>query len=175
MKDKSSITVKDTVIYIGDTWEAKDNFVSATDRYGNGLDLSDLTVSGKVNINKIGTYEVTYSLDTAKRESRAGGTELPNSLAAIAEIQVLDNKKETPTDNSETATSKDNQNVHLGNTGTNIRTNTLPDAANRTVTSNQKKYPQTGEKNSHIPIISGVSMISVASIIAWFRRKRKRG
>lgn len=175
LKDKSSITVKDTVIYIGDTWEAKDNFVSATDRYGNGLDLSDLTVSGKVNINKIGTYEVTYSLDTAKRESRAGGTELPNSLAAIAEIQVLDNKKETPTDNSETATSKDNQNVHLGNTGTNIRTNTLPDAANRTVTSNQKKYPQTGEKNSHIPIISGVSMISVASIIAWFRRKRKRG
>ncbi|MGG5372746.1 bacterial Ig-like domain-containing protein [Enterococcus sp. AZ196] len=176
LKDKSSITVKDTVIYIGGTWEAKDNFVSATDRYGNGLELSDLTVSGEVDMSKIGTYEVTYALETSKKASRAGGTELPSSLAAIAKIQVLNNKKGSTTNTTDSTTPvKTGQNDKLGNTSTNIRSNTLPDTASRTVTSSQKSYPQTGETNSIVPIVSGASLISIASIIAWFRRKRKRG
>lgn len=174
LKDKASITVKDTVVYIGETWEAKDNFVSATDRYGNGLELSDLTVSGKVDMNKVGTYEVTYSLETPKKESRTGGTELPSSLAAIAKIQVLDKKKDTSTDTSNSST-PNKTTGKSGNTGSYIRTNTLPDTTSRTVTSSQKSYPQTGEKNSLVPIVSGASLISVASIIAWFRSKRRRG
>lgn len=140
LKDKASITVKDTVIYVGDTWEAKDNFVSATNRYGNGLELGDLTVSGEVDTSKVGIYEVTYSLESAQKESRAGGTELPSTLAAIAKIQVLDKKKASTTSTSDSSAPTKNT-AQTESAGSYIRTNTLPDATSRTVTSSQKSYP----------------------------------
>ncbi len=35
-EDLSTIVTKDSTIYVGDEWHAADNFVSATDKHGNG-------------------------------------------------------------------------------------------------------------------------------------------
>ncbi|MFN6737243.1 bacterial Ig-like domain-containing protein, partial [Enterococcus gallinarum] len=51
-KDLSSISVKDSTLYVGDTWQAEDNFVSATDKQGNNVTFSEVTVSGDVDTSK---------------------------------------------------------------------------------------------------------------------------
>lgn len=65
-KDLSSISVKDSTLYVGDTWQAEDNFVSATDKKGNNVSFSEVTVSGDVDTSKTGSYQVTYTNGTAK-------------------------------------------------------------------------------------------------------------
>jgi uncharacterized repeat protein (TIGR02543 family)/LPXTG-motif cell wall-anchored protein len=160
LKDKSSISVKDSILYVGDKWEAKDNFVSATDRHGTKVDLSDLAVTGEVDTQKAGTYEVKYSFDTAEKASRAGGRQIESSLSTLAKVKVLD-KKTPPNKKNESPSS----------TFTGERS--LPNSY-RTVTSAYKAYPKTGENHSTAPIIAGGSLISFASLIAWFRNKRKR-
>ncbi|WP_314574684.1 bacterial Ig-like domain-containing protein [Enterococcus gilvus] len=160
LKDKSSISVKDSILYVGDKWEAKDNFVSATDRHGTKVDLSDLAVTGEVDTQKAGTYEVKYSFDTAEKASRAGGRQIESSLSTLAKVKVLE-KKTPPNKKNESPSS----------TFTGERS--LPNSY-RTVTSAYKTYPKTGENHSTAPIIAGGSLISFASLIAWFRNKRKR-
>lgn len=60
VSEKTTIVTKDTTIYAGDTWQAEDNFVSATDKTGSQRLLSDLTVTGTVDSNQVGSYDVTY-------------------------------------------------------------------------------------------------------------------
>lgn len=54
------IMTKDTMLTQGDTWDASQNFVSALDSEGNAIMLSNLIVSGSVNTNVSGTYQITY-------------------------------------------------------------------------------------------------------------------
>ncbi|GGC90171.1 bacterial Ig-like domain-containing protein [Enterococcus wangshanyuanii] len=72
--DQATLVVKDSTIYVGDSWQAVDNFVSATDAAGKDIPVQDVTTSGMVDTTKAGLYEVTYS---------AAG------LTAIAKITVL--------------------------------------------------------------------------------------
>ncbi|WP_010623024.1 bacterial Ig-like domain-containing protein, partial [Paucilactobacillus suebicus] len=60
---QTAINVKDSTLIAGPdtTWEAADNFVSAKDENGNALSISGVTVTGTVNTNVPGTYQVTYS------------------------------------------------------------------------------------------------------------------
>ncbi|UPH48364.1 bacterial Ig-like domain-containing protein [Listeria innocua] len=58
--DQTSLEVKDSTLYVGDKWEANDNFISATDKDGNTLKVTDLQIEGVVNTKKAGIYEVTY-------------------------------------------------------------------------------------------------------------------
>ncbi|MDI6666867.1 bacterial Ig-like domain-containing protein, partial [Leuconostoc falkenbergense] len=46
-------------------WTAGDNFISATDQAGNAVELKDIQVSGSVDTNKAGKYEITYSYTDA--------------------------------------------------------------------------------------------------------------
>ncbi|MGC2991186.1 bacterial Ig-like domain-containing protein, partial [Enterococcus faecalis] len=50
----------DSTLYVGDNWTSGDNFVSATDKEGTALTVSDLEVEGTVDTSKAGVYEVTY-------------------------------------------------------------------------------------------------------------------
>ncbi|MEB6182250.1 bacterial Ig-like domain-containing protein, partial [Enterococcus casseliflavus] len=51
-------------IYVGDPWEAEDNFESALDKDGNDVDFSALTVdASKADTSKAGSFEVTYKYD----------------------------------------------------------------------------------------------------------------
>ncbi|WP_270792227.1 bacterial Ig-like domain-containing protein, partial [Enterococcus faecalis] len=56
--DQSKLEVKDTTIYVGDKWEAEDNFVSATDKTGQDVPFEKIDVQGTVNVDKIGDYEI---------------------------------------------------------------------------------------------------------------------
>ncbi len=61
LADQTSVTVKDSVIYVGDNWTAADNFVSATDRDGKSLALEQLLVDGSVDTKKTGTYRHLFN------------------------------------------------------------------------------------------------------------------
>ncbi|MFS1000400.1 bacterial Ig-like domain-containing protein [Enterococcus casseliflavus] len=60
----TAINVSDSTIYVGDSWEAEDNFDSALDKDGNDVALSDLTVdASKADTSKAGSFDVTYTYD----------------------------------------------------------------------------------------------------------------
>lgn len=65
VKDKlTAVNVHDSTIYVGDTWEAEDNFDSAVDRDGNLVDYSQVTVDdSQVDTSKAGVYEAKYKYD----------------------------------------------------------------------------------------------------------------
>ncbi|MBC2109436.1 LPXTG cell wall anchor domain-containing protein, partial [Listeria innocua] len=62
LENKEGISAHDSTIYVGDAWDAKDNFDSAFDKDGNAVDLEDVTVTEKPTVDtaKAGAYEVTY-------------------------------------------------------------------------------------------------------------------
>ena len=68
VKEKqTAVNVHDSTIYVGDNWEAKDNFDSALDKDGNSVDFQDLTVdASQADTSKAGTFEVTYTYDGVK-------------------------------------------------------------------------------------------------------------
>lgn len=77
--DHTSINVKDSTIYVGDSWTAQDNFDSAFDRDGNAIELSQITIDGsKVDTSRPGIYEVLYTY---------------NEVISIATVNVKENKK----------------------------------------------------------------------------------
>ena len=60
----TAVNVHDSTIYVGDTWQAEDNFDGALDKEGNDLAFSALTVdTSQVDPSKAGSYKVTYSYD----------------------------------------------------------------------------------------------------------------
>lgn len=72
-----AVNTKNSILYVGDSWSAADNFVSATDQYGNPVDLSQITVSGQPDLTQPGSYEVTYTY---------------NGVSSTATITVKENK-----------------------------------------------------------------------------------
>ena len=61
---KAVVNVHDSIIYVGDTWKAEDNFDSALDKDGNKVGFSQMTVDdSKVDITIAGVYDVTYTFD----------------------------------------------------------------------------------------------------------------
>ncbi|MFX4051826.1 bacterial Ig-like domain-containing protein, partial [Enterococcus faecalis] len=67
--DQSKLEVKDTTIYVGDSWKPEDNFVSATDKTGQDVPFEKIDVQGTVNVDKIGDYEIVYKNGT--KEAKA--------------------------------------------------------------------------------------------------------
>lgn len=62
-ESQTSVQVKDSSLFVGEAWNAQDNFVSATDRYGETVDFDRITVEGTVDTARAGTYKVTYTYD----------------------------------------------------------------------------------------------------------------
>ena len=64
LKDQSSLKTKPSTIYVGDTWNKKDNFVSATDMAGEPVEWASSAIStngSKVDTSKPGTHKITYT------------------------------------------------------------------------------------------------------------------
>ncbi|HAB0008190.1 TPA_asm: cell surface protein [Listeria monocytogenes] len=76
---QTSVTVHDSSIYEGETWNAKDNFDKATNKKGDAVSLKDVNVTGKVDTETPGTYEVSYLYDGVK---------------VVAHVTVLENQAE---------------------------------------------------------------------------------
>ncbi|MFC0630848.1 bacterial Ig-like domain-containing protein [Listeria welshimeri] len=60
---KPVLKLQDLILYEGDSWDSKDNFISVTGKDGNPVDFADVTVEGTVDTSKAGTYEVSYSYE----------------------------------------------------------------------------------------------------------------
>ncbi|EAF4531715.1 DUF5011 domain-containing protein, partial [Listeria monocytogenes serotype 1/2a] len=57
------VNVKDSTLMQGNTWNASDNFLDATDDAGNPVAFQDITVTGSVDTTQPGVYKVDYSYD----------------------------------------------------------------------------------------------------------------
>ncbi|EAD7633241.1 BspA family leucine-rich repeat surface protein, partial [Listeria monocytogenes] len=57
------VNVKDSTVMQGDTWNASDNFLDATDDAGNPVSFQGITVTGSVDTTQPGVYKVDYSYD----------------------------------------------------------------------------------------------------------------
>ncbi|MDT2551688.1 bacterial Ig-like domain-containing protein [Lactococcus petauri] len=62
-ESQTSVNVKNSALFVGENWTAQDNFVSATDRYGETVPFNRITVEGTVDTDTAGTYKVTYTYD----------------------------------------------------------------------------------------------------------------
>ncbi|BDR59702.1 bacterial Ig-like domain-containing protein [Xylocopilactobacillus apicola] len=65
-RNEAKLVAKNVSIEQGDSWAPKDNFVSASDHEGNTVNFDKVTNTNNVDVNKPGTYQVTYSY-TPKR------------------------------------------------------------------------------------------------------------
>ncbi|WP_289481594.1 bacterial Ig-like domain-containing protein, partial [Enterococcus gallinarum] len=105
---------KDSTLYVGDTWQAEDNFVSATDKQGNNVTFSEVTVSGDVDTSKAGSYQVTYK--NGNTESVATITVVSDQATVIAKDSTLYvGDSWQAEDNFVSATDKDGKAVSLAN------------------------------------------------------------
>ncbi|WP_160141157.1 InlB B-repeat-containing protein [Listeria monocytogenes] len=57
------VNVKDSTLMQGNTWNASDNFLDATDDAGAPVSFQDITVTGSVDTTQPGVYKVDYSYD----------------------------------------------------------------------------------------------------------------
>ncbi|OTO15269.1 hypothetical protein A5875_004427 [Enterococcus sp. 3H8_DIV0648] len=64
LKNHTAVNVHDSTIYVGDKWEAKDNFDSAVDKDGQDVDLKDIIVNdSQKNTEQVGSFDVTYTYE----------------------------------------------------------------------------------------------------------------
>ncbi|MCI3955168.1 bacterial Ig-like domain-containing protein [Lactiplantibacillus plantarum] len=62
---QSDLQIHDSTITVGESWQPSDNLVLATDVNGGELSLADLVVTGTVDTNQAGVYQVTYQYTDA--------------------------------------------------------------------------------------------------------------
>ncbi|HAP2864203.1 TPA: BspA family leucine-rich repeat surface protein [Enterococcus faecalis] len=110
--DQTSLEVKDSTLYVGDKWEANDNFISATDKDGNTLKVTDLQIEGVVNTKNAGIYEVTYK---------------NGNLSKIAKVTVKE-KPSISTSNGEQGGKQSQDKGSTNRQGTNNTNSSLPKA-----------------------------------------------
>lgn len=87
--DQSSVIVHDSELTVGDSWEPRDNFDSATDFNGEPLDFENFDVEGSVDTSKVGTYKVTYSLMSSFFSSENQGTDSAVATITVKEAQPV--------------------------------------------------------------------------------------
>lgn len=150
--DQTSLEIKDSTLYVGDKWEATDNFISATDKDGNNLKVTDLQIVGVVNAKNAGIYELTYK---------------NGNLSKIAKVTVKE-KPPISTSNddqggkqSQDKGSKDKQN-----------TNNKKDTNNKKNTNNtNSSLPKTGEQSTFYLLVMGILLL-LSGLVMMYRRTK---
>ncbi|OJG66797.1 LPXTG-domain-containing protein cell wall anchor domain [Enterococcus moraviensis] len=108
--NQETLAVRDSTIYVGDSWQEADNFVSATDKYGKNVPIQDVTVTGNVDTTKPAVYEVVYGSgklkETAKITVKADQSTL---IVKDSTIYVGDDWKSA--DNFVSATDRDGKDI----------------------------------------------------------------
>ena len=167
--DQTSVTVKDSVIYVGDNWTAADNFVTATDRDGKSLALEQLLVDGSVDTKKTGTYQVTYSIVTDEAATpnffaRLFGTRSQEAVTATATIKVVE-KAEEPEENDQQPEKDDSDKGQQKPTDEG-----QTDKQTKATAKDKRVLPKTGTAITQGYSIAGVSLVALAGIV-FFRKK----
>ncbi|MGY3778990.1 bacterial Ig-like domain-containing protein [Isobaculum melis] len=112
--DLTSLSIRNTSIAFGSTWQAVDNFVSATDADGNTVELDKVTVVGTVNTNTAGIYTVKYTIGSISKSA----TITVEPKVDLSDIQVKDSTIEfgaawTASDNFISAKDADGKTVGM--------------------------------------------------------------
>ncbi|WP_236550385.1 bacterial Ig-like domain-containing protein [Enterococcus casseliflavus] len=145
VKEKmTAVNVHDSTIYVGDTWQAENNFDSALDKEGNDVAFSALTVdTSQVDTSKAGSYKVTYSYD---------------GITVTATITVKEKpSQEEPADDSEhTSQEKEKENHKKINSGS----------------KKHEALPKTNESKSVAELAAGFIIVLLVGVI-FFWKKRK--
>ena len=104
--DHSRLQVKDTTIYVGDSWKPEENFVSATDKTGQDVPFEKITVSGQVDNTKAGVYPIVYSYE-GKEETAHVTVKPDQSKLEVKDTTIYVGDKWKPEDNFVSATDRD--------------------------------------------------------------------
>ncbi|MFC6202649.1 beta strand repeat-containing protein, partial [Lactiplantibacillus nangangensis] len=110
---QASLDVQGSTLKPGSTWNAKDNFIGGTDENGDALDFSQVTVSGTVNTNKPGSYDVTYSYTDA-----AGNPTSQTVTITVSDSNASIDAADSAVKVGSTWTAKDNFNSAVNADGT---------------------------------------------------------
>ncbi|WP_368255084.1 bacterial Ig-like domain-containing protein [Enterococcus innesii] len=169
LADQTSVTVKDSVIYVGDNWTAADNFVSATDRDGKTLTLEQLLVDGSVDTKKTGTYQVNYSIVTDEAATpnffaRLFGTDSQEAVTATATIKVIE-KAEEPEEEDQQPEKDDSDKGQEKPTDAG-----QPGKQSNATAKDKRVLPKTGTAITQGYSIAGASLVALAGIV-FFRKK----
>ncbi|MBC2186162.1 DUF5011 domain-containing protein [Listeria sp. FSL L7-0253] len=120
---QTKVESHDSTIYAGDDWQAKDNFDTATNKQGDNVKLANVTVTGQVDTQTPGTYEITYSYDGVTSVSHV--TVLQNHAKIIVhDSQLQLNGKWDPKDNFVSAMSRNGTEIPLSNVKVKGKVNT---------------------------------------------------
>ena len=145
VKEKmTAVNVHDSTIYVGDNWEAEDNFDGALDKAGNDVAFSALTVdTSQVDPSKAGCYKVTYSYD---------------GITVTATITVKEKPSpEEPADDSEhTSQEQEKENQKKINSDS----------------KKHEALPKTNESKSMVELATGFIIVLLVGVI-FFWKKRK--
>lgn len=102
-KNNRNLEVSNSMLYIGDSWTAADNFVSAKNYLGNDIGLGSnisvagqgqITITGEVNTNIPDTYPITYTYNNYGASSPLSET----AMVTVKEKQDLSELKLKSTD-----------------------------------------------------------------------------
>ena len=106
VRDDSRLQVKDTTIYVGDSWKPEENFVSATDKTGQDVPFEKITVSGQVDTSKAGVYPIVYSYE-GKEETAHVTVKPDQSKLEVKDTTIYVGDKWKREDNFVSATDRD--------------------------------------------------------------------
>lgn len=165
-EDQTSVSVKDSTIYIGDEWKPADNFLEARDRDGQALALDALEVTGKVDNQKVGKYQITYTIkadSVTPVTARAAFAEVQPSaktVSAVATITVLDRTNNKPAPNKPgTITPTQPEPDQPAPTKPSDPHSNEPATPVKAKSTAKSVFPQTGEKAGRGLIFVGVVII----------------
>ncbi|MGT9144042.1 fibrinogen-binding MSCRAMM adhesin Fss2 [Enterococcus faecalis] len=171
--DQSKLEVKDTTIYVGDSWKPEDNFVSATDRDGHAISFDKVQVKGEVDTKKTGEYQISYTTELVNETKPAVqsrlfamfSNETPRQLTTVATVHVID-RNPTPlpdkNENNQTSSSTNQTTIKRSQYVTHI---VKPDK--------QGRYPKTGEQTNGLYRVLGLVVLLIV-IISGIVIKKKR-
>lgn len=176
--DQFSLEVKDSTIYVGDSWEAKDNFVSATDRNGNAIDFNNVKFEGTVDTKTKGDYEISYTVEIPQPEIQSmlkvAGQPKNQTITKVAKVTVLEKTPAKPTP-EEPGSGKEP--IDKGKEPGQKQ----PDAKQPTTKSKQspvskaaktnQEYPKTGETTKDYVIFAGMLLVMMS--LYWIKRMRR--
>ena len=143
---KASITAHNSTIYVGDNWQARDNFDSALDHDGNPLDFSKIAVSGTVDTSRPGVYSVVYSYDGLEEKVEVTVEEKPSTSEPSKGEVTPEGKPSTPEASKGEVQSKKEK--------------------------ASKKLPATGEKDTKIFSAIGLGILAILG--TYISRKKTK-
>lgn len=166
---QSTIAAHDSTLTVGDTWNAKDNFVSATDLDYSDVDFSTVKVDGTVDTSKAGDYTITYSFVDK------GGNTISKTITVHVKAKATTPDKPTTPAKPETKPSTDTSSKNTTTNNTTSKANVVSTATSekaKTAAAEAKKLPQTGEESPMYLTVLGIIITGMIGLAEFFNRKK---